>query len=182
MFLRKNHLLRYRGWSFSSKLDLGSQIIRIAKTASKKIGALIRSMEICTTEVAFISTSLPYGLVWNMSCLGWSTQLLPGIVRSQKQICSAVGLSLAASLKPQAHCRNVASLSFFYRFYFGRCSFEGVSLAPLPYSRVRSTHYYYYRLHNFSFVILRCFKDIYVSSSFLVQPDSGILCAQHTFL
>ena len=24
LFLRKNHFLRYRGWSFSSKLDLGS--------------------------------------------------------------------------------------------------------------------------------------------------------------
>ena len=30
------------------------------------------------------------------------------------------GLSLAASLKPLAHHRNVASLSFFYRYYFGR--------------------------------------------------------------
>ena len=33
------------GLTFSSKLDSGSYIISIAKTASKKIGALIRSMK-----------------------------------------------------------------------------------------------------------------------------------------
>ena len=33
----------------------------------------------------------------------------------QKRICRTVGPSLAASLEPLAHCRNVASLSFLYR-------------------------------------------------------------------
>ena len=42
----------------------------------------------------------------------------------QKQICKTVGPSLAASLEPLAHRRNVASLSFFYGYYFGRCSSE----------------------------------------------------------
>ena len=36
----------------SSKLDWGSYIISIAKTPSKKIGALIRSMKFLSTEVA----------------------------------------------------------------------------------------------------------------------------------
>ena len=56
----------------------------------------------------------------------------------QKRICRTVGPSLAASLEPLAHCRNVASLSF---LYFGRCSSELVQLVPLHYSRGRSTHY-----------------------------------------
>ena len=38
--------------TFSSKLDWGSNIISIAKTASKKIGALIRSMKFLSPEVA----------------------------------------------------------------------------------------------------------------------------------
>ena len=38
--------------TFSSKLDLGSYVISIAKTASKKIGALIRSMKFLSPEVA----------------------------------------------------------------------------------------------------------------------------------
>ena len=50
LFLRKNHLLRC--WGRPSKLDWGSYIISIAKTASKKIGALIRSMKFLSPEVA----------------------------------------------------------------------------------------------------------------------------------
>ena len=40
------------GLTFSSKLDWGSYIISIAKTAPKKIGALIRSMKFLSPEVA----------------------------------------------------------------------------------------------------------------------------------
>ena len=40
------------GLTFSSKLDWGSYIIFIAKTASKKIGALIRSMKFLSPDVA----------------------------------------------------------------------------------------------------------------------------------
>ena len=45
-----------------------------------------------------------------------------------------VGSLLAASLEPMAHRQNVASLSLFYRYYFGRCSSELAQLVPLPYS------------------------------------------------
>ena len=51
----------------------------------------------------------------------------------QKRIYRAVGPSVAASLEPLAHCRNVASLSFFYRYYFGRCSLELAQLVQLPF-------------------------------------------------
>ena len=40
------------GLTFSSKLDWGSYIISIDKTASKKMGALIRSMKFLSPEVA----------------------------------------------------------------------------------------------------------------------------------
>ena len=40
------------GLTFSSKLDWGSYMISIAKTTSKKIGALIRSMKFLSPEVA----------------------------------------------------------------------------------------------------------------------------------
>ena len=51
------------GLTFSSKLDWGSYIISIAKTASKKIGALIRSMKFLSPEVAlylYKSTIRPF--------------------------------------------------------------------------------------------------------------------------
>ena len=62
LFLRKNHLLKCWGWT-SSKLDWDSYIISIAKTASKKIGAVIRSMKFLSPEVAlylYKTTICPY--------------------------------------------------------------------------------------------------------------------------
>ena len=43
---------RMLGLTLSSKLDWGSYTVSIAKTASKKIGALIRSMKLLFPEVA----------------------------------------------------------------------------------------------------------------------------------
>ena len=74
-------------------------------------------------------------------------------------------LSLAASFEPLAYRQNVASLSLFYRYYFGRCSSEQAQLVPLPFSRGRSTHYSD-RLHDFSVTIPRCYKDVYVNIFF----------------
>ena len=49
----------------SSKLDWGSYIVSIAKTTSKKVGALIRSIKFLSPEFALISINLPYAHVWN---------------------------------------------------------------------------------------------------------------------
>ena len=101
-----------------------------------------------------------------LSCLGWSPSCyLELLDKPQKRICRTVGPSLAASLEPLAHPLNVASLSLFYRYYFGRCSSELAQLVPFPYSRGRSTSYSD-RLYNFSVTIPRCYKDVYVDSFF----------------
>ena len=62
------------GLTFSSRMDWGSFITSIAKTASKKIGALIRSEKFLSPEVAVY----PYkSTIWSCmeyychSCLGW---------------------------------------------------------------------------------------------------------------
>ena len=81
----------------------------------------------------------------------------------QKRVCRIVGPSLAASFKPLVHCRNVASLSLFRRYYFGRYSSELVELVLLPYSRGWSTRYSD-RLHDFSVTIPRYYKDANVNS------------------
>ena len=156
------------GLTFSSKLDWGSYIISIAKTATKKIGALIRSMKFLSPEVAlylYKSTIRP--------CMEYCCHVLAGapscylelLDKIQKWICRTVGPSLATSLEPLAHRRNVATLSLFYRYYFGRCSSELAQLVPLTYSRGRSTRYSD-RLHDFSVTIPRYYKDVYVSSFF----------------
>ena len=156
------------GLTFSSKLDWGSYIIFIAKTASKKIGALIRFMKFLSPEVAlylYKSTIRPCMeycfLVW----AGAPSCYMDLLDKLQKRICRIVGPSLAASLEPLAHRRNVASLSLFHRYYCGRCSSELTELVPLPFSRGRSTRYSD-RLHDFSVTIPRCYKDVYVNSFF----------------
>ena len=50
--LQERSYFKMLGLAFSSKLDWGSYIISTAKTASKKIGALIRSMKFLSPEVA----------------------------------------------------------------------------------------------------------------------------------
>ena len=50
--LEEKSSFKMLGLTFSSKLDWGCYNISIAKTASKKIGALIRSMKFLSPEVA----------------------------------------------------------------------------------------------------------------------------------
>ena len=85
------------GLSFSSKLDWGSYIISIAKTASKKTGALIRSVKFVSPEVAlylYKSTIRPCmeycGHVW----VGSSSCYLELLDKLEKRICRTVGLVL----------------------------------------------------------------------------------------
>ena len=61
--LEEKSSFKMLGLTFSSKLDWGSYILSIAKTASKKIGALIRCMKVLSREVAlylYKSTIHPY--------------------------------------------------------------------------------------------------------------------------
>ena len=130
--------------TFSSKLDWGSYIVSIAKIASKKIGALIRSMKFLSLEVALYLYKSTIRPCMEYCCHVWAgapSCYLELLDKLQKRICRTVGPSLAASLEPLAHRRNVASLSLFYRYYFGRCSSELAQLVPRPYSRGRSTRY-----------------------------------------
>ena len=83
----------------------------------------------------------------------------------QKWIYRTVGPSHAASVEPLADHWNKASLNLFYRYYFGRCSFEQTQLVPLPYSRGSFTHYSN-RLSSCSVTIPKCYKDVYVNVFF----------------
>ena len=152
----------------SSKLEWGSYIISIAKTASMKIGALIHSMKFLSPEVALYLYKSTIWPCMEYCCHVWAgapSCYLELLDKLQKRICRTVDPSLAVSLEPLAHRRNVASLSLFHRYYFGRCWSELAQLVPLPFSRERPTRYSD-RLHDFSFTIPRCYKDVYVKSFF----------------
>ena len=63
--------------SFSSKLDLGSYIVSIAKTASNKMGAVI-----CSKEVSFSCCEIALNPLWPYKPydLAWNTFVMPGLV------------------------------------------------------------------------------------------------------
>ena len=84
---------------------------------------------------------------------GTSSCYLDLLDKLQKQICRTVGPLLAASLGPLDYCRNVATSSLFYRYYFGRCSSEMAELVPLPCPHERSIRYSD-RLTDFSVTVL----------------------------
>ena len=126
------------GLTFSSKLEWGSYIISIAKTVSKTIGALIRSMTFLSPEVAlyrYKSTICPCMEYCCHVWVGAPSCYLELSDNLQKRICRAVGPSLAASLGSLAHRQNVASLSHFYRYYFG-ITYSGSTGSTSFYSRL----------------------------------------------
>ena len=109
--LEENSSLKMLGLTFSSKLDLGSYIIAIAKTASKKIGALICSIKFLSPEVAqylYKSTIQPW---MQYCCHVWADApscYLELLDKLQKLMCRTVGPSLAAFFGPLANHQNVA--------------------------------------------------------------------------
>ena len=113
--------MKYRSWSdfkllgltFSSKLYWGSYIISFAKTPSKKIRVLIRSMKFLSPEVPlYLYKSTMYPCM-EYCCHVWAgapTCYLQLLDKLLKQRCRAVGPSFAASFEPLAHRHNVARL------------------------------------------------------------------------
>ena len=100
------------GLTFSSELDLGSYIISIVKTATKKIGALIRSMKFLSPEVAlylYKSTIRPCMEYCYHFQAGAPSCYLELFDKLQKRKYRTVGPSLAASHEPLAPRGDVAS-------------------------------------------------------------------------
>ena len=128
----------------------------------------------------------------NLPCdRAWNTVVMPGLVslpscylelldKLKKWISRIVGPALTVFLEPLAHHHNVASLSLFYRYDFGRSSFELAQLVSCPCSPGRSTCYSD-RLHYFPVTIPKWYKDVYVNSFFPCTTRLWI-CPQNAFL
>ena len=116
--LEEKSSFKMLGLTFSSKLDWGSYIISIAKTASKKIGALIRSMKFLSPEIALYLYKSIIRPCMEYCCHVWDgapSCYLELLDKLQKRLCRTIAPSLAASLETLAHRRNVASFIPFYR-------------------------------------------------------------------
>ena len=176
--LEEKSSFKMLGLTFSSKLDWGSYIVSIAKTASNKIGALIRSMKFLSPEVALYLYKSTIRPCMEYCCPVWAgapSCYLELLDKLQKRICRTVGPALVASLEPLAHHQHVASLSLFYRYYFGRCSSELAQLVPFL---ILEGDLLVFLID--CMIFLSPFLDVTRMSmstvSFLAQLDSGILC------
>ena len=91
------------GLNFSSKLDWGSYIVSIAKTASKKIGVLIRSMKFLSPEVALYLYKSTIPPCMECCCHVWAgapSCYLELLDKLQKRICRTLVLRLLRLLNP----------------------------------------------------------------------------------
>ena len=133
------------GLSFTSKLDKGSYIIYINKTASKKF------------------------LIWpcmEHSCHVWAGApncSLHMLDKLQKWACRTVGPSLAASLEPLTHHGNAVNFSL---------SID-ISLIDVHLNWLDWSHFLIFMagllmmsntMLDFSFIIHRCYKGVYVNN------------------
>ena len=98
--LEEKSSFRMVGLTFFSKLDRGSYVISIAKTASKKIGALICSMKFLSPEVDLYLSKSTIRPCTEYCCHVWAGApicYLELLDKLQKQICRTVGPSLTLS-------------------------------------------------------------------------------------
>ena len=182
--LEEKSSFKMLGLIFSSKLDWQLLHYLYCWNCLQENGALIRFMKFLSPKVAlylYKSTTWPCMKYCCHIWAGASSCYLGLLDKLQKWICRTVGPSLAASLEPSGHRRNVASLSLFYSYYFGRYSSELAQLFPLPLSRRRSTRYSD-RLLDFLSPFLDVKRMSMSSVSFLAQLGSGILCLKNAFL
>ena len=61
--------------------------------------------------------------------------------RLQNRMKGLVGYDLFSTLQSLSHWRNVANLSLFYRYYFGKCAKELHDLVPKRQEFARNTRY-----------------------------------------
>ena len=159
-------------------MDWGSYIISIAETASKKIGAVIRSMKFLSPEVALCFYKSTIRPCTEYCCHIWDGApncYLELLDKLQKLIFRTVGPSLTASLEPLAHCLNVASLSLFYRYHY----------VDVLQNWLNWFHFVFLAV-GLLVILIDCmiflspFLDVtrmpISTVSFLAQLDSGILC------
>ena len=102
--LEEKSSFKMLGLTFSSKLDWGSYIVSIAKTASKKIGALIHSMKFVSPEVAlylYKSTIRP--------CMEYCCHVWAGAPSCYLELLVKLQNRYVGLLVPHLLRRNVAS-------------------------------------------------------------------------
>ena len=93
------------GLSFSLKLDLGSHIVFIAETASKKVETLICSMKFLPPKITLYlcKSNIMPSMEYFCHVEPGTSGSYPDIYELQKRVWRTLGPLLATSFKPLAH-------------------------------------------------------------------------------
>ena len=151
-------------------LSWAAHIESIGKRAAQRIGSLYRSRRFLTRETClhlYKSTIRP---ILEYCCHLWAgapISRLSFLDRIQNRMRKLVGDELFGTLQPLGVRRDVACLSLFYRYYFGRCS-VGLHDLMFPDQQVSRDTRRTLSSHRFCVQIPRC-RTVSRSSSFFVR-------------
>ena len=108
------------GLSHCCKLPWSSYSVSIAKPASYRIDALIQSWSFFLLRMLVVSINILCDLAWDTVFMTRLMFLIALWIFEMRN--ATVGLLIIhLKLFWNPHCLNVASLSLFYRYCFGRC-------------------------------------------------------------
>ena len=99
-----------------------------------KVGSLYRACHYLSPECILHLYKSVIRPCMEYCCHIWGgapADVLGFLTSIQERIANVVGPTLAATLQPVSHCRDVASFSLFYQYYHGHCSAELYLLSVL---------------------------------------------------
>ena len=107
----------------------------IAKAASRKVGSFFTAQHFLTPEfILYLYKSTIRPCMEYCSHIGGGAPRFHGLDlldRVQRQVVSLVGSGLSSDLQASSHRWDIASISLFYKYYYGKCSSELADLIPL---------------------------------------------------
>ena len=133
--LQESNTISLLGLTVSSDLSWKSYIQNASKKAAQRIGSLYRASRYLTPESILYLYKATIRPVMEYCCHLWAgapkthLQLLDRVEKRAKNL---IGQPLANELLPLSVRRDVASLSLFYRYYFGKCSSALSESVPKP--------------------------------------------------
>ena len=166
--LEESNSFRLLGITFSSDFSWRSYIEAIAKSASMKVGSLLRARNYLTPESILYLYKSTIRPCIEYCCHIWGgapADALNLLDRIQKRICNAIGVNLSHKLDPLSHRRSVSSLCLFYKYFHGYCSTELSELVP-PLKTFTRTTRYSSNCHPFTVDLPPCKKSLVQQSFF----------------
>lgn len=166
--LEESDCFRLLGITFSRDFSWRPYIEAIAKSASMKVGSLLRARNYLTPESILYLYKSTIRPCIEYCCHIWggaSSESLNLLDRIQRRVCNSIGESLSSKLDSLSHRRAVSSLCLFYKYFHGHCSSELSDLVP-PIKAFSRTTRYSSNCHPFTVIRNESRKSFFQNSFF----------------